>query len=84
MVTEGNHVSAPHIETEHLLLPRHQLDIIYHLVLPLVQEVEKEANNRTFTAYNARWNMPTSQSNSTLFYSFEVGPATILMLGSYT
>ncbi|GER54224.1 purple acid phosphatase [Striga asiatica] len=38
-----------------------------------------------FTSYNARWVMPhaESRSPSNLFYSFEVGGAHIVMLGSY-
>ncbi|KAJ7517584.1 hypothetical protein O6H91_21G030200 [Diphasiastrum complanatum] len=39
-----------------------------------------------FRSYNARWLMPYAESGSTsnLFYSFEVGSAHVLMLGSYT
>ncbi|KAG6427517.1 hypothetical protein SASPL_111763 [Salvia splendens] len=39
-----------------------------------------------FTAYNARWLMPYQESNSqsNLYYSFDVAGAHILMLGSYT
>ncbi|WCJ34329.1 purple acid phosphatase 22 [Euphorbia peplus] len=39
-----------------------------------------------FKAYNARWQMPYKESDSTsnLYYSFEVVGAHIIMLGSYT
>ena len=38
-----------------------------------------------FTAYLARWRMPYQRSGSPspLFYSYETGPAHIVMLGSY-
>ena len=38
-----------------------------------------------FVAYEARWRMPYEQSGSSspLYYSYETGPAHVLMLGSY-
>nr|AGL44399.1 calcineurin-like phosphoesterase [Manihot esculenta] len=52
-------------------------------------EVEKlpVLHTSTFTAYNARWQMPVeeSESNSNLFYSFNVASGVhVIMLGSYT
>uniref|UniRef100_A0A199UA04 Purple acid phosphatase n=1 Tax=Manihot esculenta TaxID=3983 RepID=A0A199UA04_MANES len=52
-------------------------------------EVEKlpVLHTSTFTAYNARWQMPfeESESNSNLFYSFNVASGVhVIMLGSYT
>ena len=39
----------------------------------------------SFLAYESRWRMPyeRSGSKSALYYSYETGPAHILMLGSY-
>jgi hypothetical protein len=41
---------------------------------------------KSFLAYNTRWEMPYNESGSTsnLYYSFEVAGVHVLMLGSYT
>ncbi|VFQ74207.1 unnamed protein product [Cuscuta campestris] len=51
-------------------------------------EVEKipVIHPESFTAYNARWQMPfeESGSDSNLYYSFDVAGVHVVMLGSYT
>lgn len=49
-------------------------------------EVEELSVNQTFISYNARWQMPYGESDSTsnLYYSFQVAGVHIIMLGSYT
>ncbi|GAB4833395.1 Probable purple acid phosphatase 20 [Ancistrocladus abbreviatus] len=49
-------------------------------------DVEKKVPPAHFTAYNARWRMPfeESNSNSNLYYSFNVAGVHVIMLCSYT
>lgn len=46
-------------------------------------EIEKQADNLTFTAYNYRFAFPSDESGSTLYYSFNAGGIHFVMLGAY-
>lgn len=60
--------------------------VIPHMTIEGNHELESmDGGPKDFTAYLARWQMPYSRSGSTspLYYSYETGPAHIIMLGSY-
>jgi len=51
-------------------------------------EIEIQSDLETFVAYKARFSMPhvypgTPNQTTTLYYAFELGPVTFIMLGSY-
>lgn len=49
-------------------------------------EIEQQAGNQTFAAYNSRFAFPSEESgsSSSLFYSFNAGGIHFVMLGAYT
>nr|XP_011462666.1 PREDICTED: purple acid phosphatase 15-like [Fragaria vesca subsp. vesca] len=49
-------------------------------------EIEKQAGNQMFAAYNSRFAFPSEESgsSSSLFYSFNAGGIHFVMLGAYT
>ncbi|KAK9933218.1 hypothetical protein M0R45_020421 [Rubus argutus] len=49
-------------------------------------EIEQQAGNLTFAAYNSRFAFPSEESgsSSSLFYSFNAGGIHFVMLGAYT
>ncbi|XP_039067613.1 purple acid phosphatase 15-like isoform X1 [Hibiscus syriacus] len=47
-------------------------------------EIERQADNQTFTAYSSRFAFPSDTSGSTLYYSFNVGGIHFVMVGAYT
>ncbi|KAE8722561.1 Carbohydrate-binding X8 domain superfamily protein isoform 1 [Hibiscus syriacus] len=46
-------------------------------------EIEKQADNQTFTAYSSRFASACDESGSTLYYSFGAGVIHFVMLGAY-
>eukprot|EP00891_Asterochloris_glomerata_P007273 jgi/Astpho2/7273/fgenesh1_pg.00113_%23_79_t len=48
-------------------------------------QVEEQAGNLRFASYSARWGLPyaSTSSNSTLYYSFEVGAVHFITLSAY-
>ncbi|KAK8709468.1 hypothetical protein V6N13_060483 [Hibiscus sabdariffa] len=53
------------------------------MVIEGEHEIEKQADNQTFTAYSSRFAFPCDESGSTLYYSFDAGGIHFVMLGAY-
>ncbi|KAK8984438.1 hypothetical protein V6N11_029752, partial [Hibiscus sabdariffa] len=50
------------------------------MVIEGEHEIEKQADNQTFTAYSSRFAFPCDESGSTLYYSFDAGGIHFVML----